>query len=156
MFSSFGKSALQTKNLWTMSCGSSSSHCCPVTRQMSFKSSRISTVNGATRPMGSKTFETRLRTKRCVRDLLIAQIEPLLTTKISLVWSHFSRSTCDESSWHDTITLGSVVWGETSIRSARFVTLLTNFVSLNPPRWRRCTNSFDLLMALSRDSTESR
>ena len=156
MFSSFGKSALHAKNLWTVSYGKSSSHCCPVTRQMSFKSSCAPAVNGATRPKGSKTFEKRLRTKLCVSDFVIAQLLSLLTTKMSLVWSHFCPSTWDESSWHKTITLGSVDWGEPSIRSARFGSLLTNFVSLNPPRWRRWTNSFDLVMAFSGDSTESR
>ena len=156
MFSSFGKSSLQAKKLWTLYCGSSSSQCCPVTRQMSFKSSRAPTVNGATRPIESKTLETRLRTKRCVSDFVIAQLVTPLTTKLSLVRSHFSSSTCDESSWHETIILSSVDWGEPSIRSARFGTLLTKFVNLNPPRWRRCTNSFDILMVFSGDFTESR
>ena len=153
---SLGSSPLHSRNLLTVSFGSSSYQCCPLTRQMSFSNNRAPTVNGATRPMGSNTLDTRFKTKRCVKDLATVLEVPRLTTRVSLLWSHFNPSTCEDSYLNEANTFGSVDWGDPSIRSARFGTLLTNLVSLNPPRRKRCTNSFDLLRALSGDSNESK
>ena len=100
---------------------------------------------------GSKTLETRLTTKRCVSELVIAQLVPILAFKVSLVWSHFSPNSCDESSWHEIITSSSVDWEEPSIWSARLGKLLRNYVGLNPLRWRKILNSFALLKAFSGD-----
>ena len=60
-----------------------------------FRSSRAPNVNGARRPIGSENFEARLRIKRCMSYLVIEQLVPLLTTKISLKRFHFSPSTSD-------------------------------------------------------------
>ena len=99
----------------------SSSQCCPVTRQMSCKSSCARKVKGAKKPMWSPTLATRLWTTRCVSDLVVASMVSLLTANVSVVWSHFTTSTCNESSLHDAITVRSVDSAEQSIRSARIL-----------------------------------
>ena len=48
------------------SSGGGSSHCCPLTFQISFMYTRATTVKGATIPSGSETAETVLNTVRCV------------------------------------------------------------------------------------------
>ena len=145
----------QARNLSTVSLGISSSQLCPLTRQISFKINRAPTVNGATRSIGSYTFDTRLKSKRCVKLFVMVLLVSLTKCRVLLLWSRLSSSTCIDSSLYETMTSGSVDWADSSIRSARSSTLLTNLVSLNSPTWRRCTNSFKLMRGLSIDSTES-
>ena len=66
---SLGSSTLHSRNFSMVSLGNSSSQCCPRTRQMFFSNNRAPIVNGATRPMGTNTLDTRLNTKRCVKTL---------------------------------------------------------------------------------------
>ena len=106
-----------------------------MTHQMFFKSSRAPTISSVTLSLWSKTFETTLEIKHCVSDLVIAQPLTLLTTKVSLVWTHVSLRTCDESTWHKTITLGPVDRGEPSIRSARFGKISQTLYAWTPREW---------------------
>ena len=86
--------------------GSGSSHYWPLNLQISFSSKRARTVYGVTRPMGSNTEDTKLRTARCVTESLSSRLTPLLTTNVSVTGFSFKDK------------LG---------------TLLLNFVRLNPP-----------------------
>ena len=56
---------------------------------MSFNRRRAATVYGATRPMGSYTADTKLRTIRCVIGRFRSSVVLLLTTKVSRLWFHF-------------------------------------------------------------------
>ena len=72
----------------TVSLGNSSTQLCPLTRQMSFRIKQAPAKNGATRPIGSYTFDTRYKkTKRRVELFVRVLLVPLLTTKMSLFWS---------------------------------------------------------------------
>ena len=82
-------------NLRHNSIGSGSSHCWPLKLQISFSSKRARTVYGATRPMGSNTEDTKLRTDRCVTESLSSRLTPLLTTNVSVTWFHLRPRTCD-------------------------------------------------------------
>ena len=83
--------------------------------QISFSNNRAPTINGATRPMGSNTLDTRLSTKPCFDNIVTVLEVPRLTTRVSLLWSHFNPSTCEDSSLDDAITFGSVDCGDPSI-----------------------------------------
>ena len=82
-------------NLRHNSIGSGSSHCLPLNLQISFSSKRARTIYGLTRPMGSNTEDTKLRTDRCVIESLSLRLNPLLTTKVSMTWSHLRSRSCD-------------------------------------------------------------
>ena len=82
---------------------------------MSFSNNRAPKVNDATRPMRSNTLHTRLSVKRCVKDLVTVLEEPRLTTRLSLLSSHFNPSTCEDSSLDGKIAFGSVDCGDPSI-----------------------------------------
>ena len=75
-----------------------------------YQSRYAPTAFWAARTKGSKIFETRLRAKRCVAELAIAQHVPLLLTKVLLVWFQFSPKTCDVYSSHEAVTLGPADW----------------------------------------------
>ena len=126
----------------------SSSHCCPLTRQISFSNNQAPTVIDVTRPIGLNTLDTRLNTKRCVKDLVTAQAVARLTTTYHCCDPIATQARAKITRW------GLADWGYPSIWSARFGALLGSLVSLNQTKWRRCTNSFDLLRALSGDSIE--
>ena len=144
-----GSSTQHVKNLSTISSGMSSSQLCPLTRQMSFKIRRAPKVNGATRPNGWCTFDTTLKTKRSVKFFVMVLLVPILKTTVLLLWSHLRLCTCVDPSFDETIVFGSVDLADSSIRSARSDALVINLVSVNTTRWRRCTNSFDPMRALS-------
>ena len=42
--------------------------------------------------MGSNTEDTKLRTDRCVTESLRSRLTPLLTTNVSVTWSHLRPS----------------------------------------------------------------
>ena len=146
---SMGSSTIHSRNLSILTFGCSSSQWCPLTRRMSFSNNRAPTLKRATRPMGSNTLNTRLSTKRCVKIFFSLLEIPRITTSVSVLRSHFTTSTCENSSLNDAITFGSANCCDPSISLARFDKLLTNSVSLNSPKCRRWTSCFDLLRALN-------
>ena len=112
----------------------------PLSLQMSFNNIRAVTVNAATNPMGSKTFATRLKIKRCMTLLLSLHFVPRLTTNISFRWSLFRPSTCEEtSSSRSRITLGLHSWSLFSFLLIKFCLLLKNSVSLIHPNFNNST-----------------
>ena len=114
-----------------------SSHCWPLNIQISFSSKRARTVYGATRPMGSNTEDTKLRTDRCVTESVSSRLTPLLTTNVSVTWSHLRPRTCDAVSGFfaavvNSLLLFALVIGGFSFKD-KLGTLLINFIRLNPP-----------------------
>ena len=107
-----GNSSLQSRNLSTVFFVRSSSQSCPRTRQMSFSNNRAPTVNSATRPIGSNTSDTRLSTKLYVKELVTVLEVLQLTTRVSLLWSHFNPSTCKYSYSYKANTFGWVDCGD--------------------------------------------
>ena len=87
--------------------------------------------------MGSNTEETKLRTVRCVTESLSSRLTPLLTTNVSVTWSHLRPILCDAVSGLIaaviiSLRLLALVLGGFSFED-KLGTLLINFVRLNPP-----------------------
>ena len=126
-------SELQSRNLVTMSSGRMSSHFWPLSLHMFLSRSRAFTVYGATRPIGSSTAETRLRTILWVTVRFVSGVVPRLTTSVSEAWFYLRPSTSDDSSVVSN-GLPSLVWLSEfgSICCRMLESLDMNFVSLNP------------------------
>ena len=133
-----GRLECQSVNLRHNSFGSGSCHCWPLNLQIFFSNKRRARiVYGVTRPMGSNTEDTKLRTDRCVTELLSSRLTPLLTTNVSVIWSHLRLRTCGAVSGLIaaiiiSLLLLALVLGGFSFKE-KLGTLLINFVRLNPP-----------------------
>ena len=79
-------------NLRYNSFGSESCHCWPLNRHIFFSSKRARTVYGTTRPMGSNTENTNLRTDGCVTESLSSRLTTLLTSNVMMKWFYLRPS----------------------------------------------------------------
>ena len=95
---SLRSSKLHFRNISKMPFGSSPSKCCQLTHQISISSNRAPRVGGFTRQKGSITLDTRLSTKRCVKELVSAEEIHLLITIVSLLRSYTNPGTFEDSS----------------------------------------------------------
>ena len=147
---SVGNSELQEENRSIIYFVEFSSQPWPCKRQTSFRRSQAVTVKGATKPMGSTTLATKLKTNFCVTALLLSQEVLRLTTKVSLFWFNFVPKTWEDYSSNDaplTLRTGSTDWS--SSPSSKPGTLLMNLVYLKPPLLSNLTKSSDRWSASS-------